>query len=46
LGAGQTIPLHYGTFPFIKDSPDEFVRQMDEAGLTARAMEAGETIRL
>jgi L-ascorbate metabolism protein UlaG (beta-lactamase superfamily) len=46
LGAGQTIPLHYGTFPFIKDSPDEFVRQMDEAGLTTRAMEAGETIRL
>lgn len=46
LGASTTVPLHYGTFPFIKETPDEFVRLMDEAGFDAQALDAGETITI
>jgi L-ascorbate metabolism protein UlaG (beta-lactamase superfamily) len=41
-----TVPLHYGTFPVLTGDPDDFARQMDEAGRKARVMEPGETITL
>ncbi len=41
-----TIPLHYGTFPFIAETPDSFVRQMDEAGFETQVLDSGETVEV
>ena len=40
------IPLHYGTFPFIAQTPDEWGRQMDEAGFETQVLAFGETVEL
>jgi len=40
------IPMHWGTFPMLTGTPDEFGRQLKERGLTVEliAMKPGETI--
>ena len=46
LQPALTVPLHYGTFPFLSGQPDDFVRKMASAGMEARAMEPGERLTL
>lgn len=41
-----TVPLHYGTFPFIAETPEAWSRQMDAAGFDTRTLDAGETMEL
>ena len=40
------IPMHYGTFPALTGTPDEFGRKLKEAGLNTEliTMKPGETI--
>jgi L-ascorbate metabolism protein UlaG (beta-lactamase superfamily) len=44
LGAKQYVPLHYGTFPFMTDTPADWEPLMQEAGLTAATLEPGGTL--
>ncbi len=39
-----TVPLHWGTLPFLTGEPDDFVRKMTSAGLKAQKMAPGETL--
>lgn len=41
-----TIPLHYGTFPFLAETPDEWAEQMDEAGFETQVPGFDETVEL
>lgn len=46
LGVAQVIPIHYGTFPVLQGTPDEFRQQtMDLPNLTIHALAPGETLR-
>jgi L-ascorbate metabolism protein UlaG (beta-lactamase superfamily) len=45
LGAHHVVPMHYGTFPALKGTPEElreFTR--DVAGLEIHAIKPGETL--
>lgn len=46
LKPALTVPMHYGTFPFIEVDPRRFSDAMQEAGFEARVMTPGETLAL
>lgn len=39
-----TVPLHWGTLPFLTGDPDDFVRKMRSAGLGAEKLAPGESL--
>lgn len=41
-----TIPVHYGTFPFLNEDPGAFSELMAEAGFEVRVMNSGDTATL
>lgn len=41
-----SVPLHYGTFPYIEVDPHAWARQMEAAGLATRVLQPGETLAL
>lgn len=41
-----TIPVHYGTFPFIAETPDDAVQKLADAGFAAQALDPGETMEV
>ena len=38
------IPMHWGSFPIIEQTPDSFIKEMGEAADKVRVMQPGETI--
>jgi L-ascorbate metabolism protein UlaG (beta-lactamase superfamily) len=46
LGAGVTIPMHYGTFPVVDVDPQEFVSKVKDAGRNAAVVPPGESYEL
>ena len=46
LGVRRALPIHYGTFPVLTGTPDEFARLMTEAGLEALVLDPGESVEL
>ena len=46
LNAGLCIPIHWGTFPLLTGDPDEFVRLLEEQGMSGRKMTRGQTLEL
>jgi L-ascorbate metabolism protein UlaG (beta-lactamase superfamily) len=46
LGVGSVIPIHYGTFPILKGTPDELKQAArDIQGLKVLVLKPGETVR-
>lgn len=41
-----TIPMHYNTFPLIAQDPNEWARQMKEAGLKSHVLADGESVEV
>ncbi|MEM1054599.1 MAG: metal-dependent hydrolase [Bacteroidota bacterium] len=41
-----SIPLHWGTLPFLTGTPEAFVQKMADAGMEARKMAPGETLEV
>ena len=41
-----TVPLHWGTLPFLTGDPDTFVHLMSDAEMEARKMEPGGTLEI
>ena len=39
----MVIPMHYGTFPPLKGTPEEFIRALGESTVQVKVMEPGET---
>lgn len=35
LGVGHVVPIHYGTFPFVPGTPDEFKKHLGDLGVGA-----------
>lgn len=46
LKADQIVPIHYNTFPMIKQDPHQFTDQLKAKGLAGKVLESGETIEL
>jgi L-ascorbate metabolism protein UlaG (beta-lactamase superfamily) len=48
VNPGQIIPMHYGTFPVLTGTPEEFDRELKKRDVKAelRVMKVGETIAL
>lgn len=46
LKCGLAVPMHYNTFGLIEQDPRDFVQKCEAAGLSARALEIGETLAL
>ncbi|WP_339218348.1 metal-dependent hydrolase [Paenibacillus sp. FSL H8-0332] len=46
LGARQVLPVHYNTFPPIKQDAGAFVQALEEAGIRGSALAYGETLEL
>ncbi|MEK3715792.1 metal-dependent hydrolase [Paenibacillus sp. FSL R7-0333] len=46
LGARQVLPVHYNTFPPIKQDAGAFVQALKEAGIRGSALAYGETLEL
>lgn len=44
LNARLTVPMHYDTFPIIKQDPQAFVRNLQSQGLAGQVMKPGETL--
>ncbi|MDX2064733.1 MAG: metal-dependent hydrolase [Fimbriimonadaceae bacterium] len=44
IGAGQSVPVHYATFPILTATPDTFLQGCAAAGLRAQALAPGESI--
>jgi L-ascorbate metabolism protein UlaG (beta-lactamase superfamily) len=44
----SVVPIHYGTFPVLTGTPEEFERELKKREVTAelRVMKPGETISL
>ena len=40
------IPMHYNTFPPIKQDPEKFIRSLEDKGLEGIVMKPGEAIEL
>jgi L-ascorbate metabolism protein UlaG (beta-lactamase superfamily) len=38
------IPMHYGTFPVLRGTPDEFARMTSDLGIELITMRPGQTI--
>jgi L-ascorbate metabolism protein UlaG (beta-lactamase superfamily) len=46
LKAGLSLPMHYNTFPPIKQDPEAFVAKLKAKGLVGKAIGIGETIEV
>lgn len=46
IGAGLTIPVHYDTFPVIKQDVEGFVRRLAEKGIRGRFVKPGESFEI
>lgn len=46
LGARQVLPVHYNTFPPIRQDAGAFVQALEEAGIRGSALAYGETLEL
>lgn len=46
LGAGTVIPLHYNTFPPIRQNADDFVQRLEAQGRQGKALKPGEKFEL
>jgi L-ascorbate metabolism protein UlaG (beta-lactamase superfamily) len=46
LGVGHVVPIHYGTFPFLPGTPEEFQEHVNEIapGTTVHVMQPGEEL--
>jgi L-ascorbate metabolism protein UlaG (beta-lactamase superfamily) len=44
LGAEQVLPIHYGTFPQLRGTPEELVRELGDSSIKVRAIKPGETV--
>jgi L-ascorbate metabolism protein UlaG (beta-lactamase superfamily) len=46
LGVGEVVPIHYGTFPFLPGTPEEFRRHLSEIapGVDVHVMKPGEDL--
>jgi L-ascorbate metabolism protein UlaG (beta-lactamase superfamily) len=42
----MAIPMHYGTFPPLKGTPQEFIDALGDAAVQVKVMEPGETLKL
>jgi L-ascorbate metabolism protein UlaG (beta-lactamase superfamily) len=46
VGAKLTVPVHYDTFPVIKQDANAFIDKLEEKGLKGRVMKAGEEVEI
>lgn len=46
LKAGLSIPIHYNTFGYIKQDPQDFVKKCEASGLQAKALNIGESLEM
>lgn len=46
LKAGLSIPMHFNTFGYIKQDPQDFVKKAESRGCKARALGIGESLTL
>lgn len=46
LKADKIVPIHFNTFPMIKQDPEQFVQQLQAKGLAGLALQSGETIEV
>lgn len=46
LGARQVVPIHYNTFPPIRQDAAAFASRLEEKGIRGRALAPGETLTL
>ena len=46
IGAAVSVPVHWGTFPFLHGTPEAFAAAMDRAGRDARILRPGDTMSL
>lgn len=46
LGARHVLPVHYNTFPPIRQDAGAFVQALEEAGIRGSALAYGETLEL
>jgi L-ascorbate metabolism protein UlaG (beta-lactamase superfamily) len=44
LGVEQVLPIHYGTFPQLRGTPDQLRRELGETQVEVRAIKPGETV--
>jgi len=44
--AKLVIPIHYNTFPVIKQDANEFINKLEQLGLKGKALQIGETIEI
>ena len=46
LKAGLTVPMHYNTFPVIRQDPAQYIFKLQEKGLNGRTLQPGEYIEI
>ena len=46
LGAKQNIPMHYNTFPIVKQDPNEWLDKLNKAGMNGLIMNYGDEIEV
>ncbi|CAM3100736.1 metal-dependent hydrolase [Paenibacillus lupini] len=46
LGAGCVVPIHYNTFPVIKQDAPSFVHMLQQKGLTGKVLSPGEHLTI
>ncbi|WP_010273434.1 metal-dependent hydrolase [Paenibacillus senegalensis] len=46
INAKQVLPIHYNTFPVIKQDPYQYVSRLEEQGLSGRVLAAGDSIEV
>jgi L-ascorbate metabolism protein UlaG (beta-lactamase superfamily) len=46
VGAKLTVPVHYDTFPVIKQDANAFIGKLKEKGLKGKVMKAGEEVEI
>ncbi|HEY9723987.1 MAG TPA: metal-dependent hydrolase [Oscillatoriaceae cyanobacterium] len=45
LGVKQVVPMHYGTFPILKGTPEDLQQRVEKFGCKVLAIKPGETLR-
>jgi L-ascorbate metabolism protein UlaG (beta-lactamase superfamily) len=43
LGVRQVVPMHYGTFPVLRGTPDQLKRLVEPHGIDVLVLQPGET---
>ncbi len=46
IGAPRVIPIHYNTFPVIRQDPDLFRKRIEALGMTCHPLKSGERVTL